>query len=313
MNILLTGSTGYIGSTLKVMLQDQGHTVTGISRKDAREERQLNLADKNAYSVLDTYSFDAVIHSAACISFNEKDYDKLIENNVLATKLLLDFATEKKIARFVFISAGATLGTRKIRQHINEKRKFVPGKKDVYALSKMLAEKEVMDYKDRIHTVILNPSTVYGPGDKNLNSGLIIKSLKNSGPFQIVPPGGTSYVDIRDLNRAIGLALEKTYPSGEKFIISGGNLDYKELFREILSVVGKKPWMIRVPFSAYYLAKSVNRITRSVPNEIFEGLFSYRFFDTEKAKKQLDWKPENDFRSTLQDAIQYYKEQNLWN
>ena len=122
-NILITGVSGMIGSTLVRMLleyskaEDANIHITGISRnadtakkqlKDIMEDSEFSYISADINSPLkDMGDFDYIIHCASNTHPRQYSTDPIgtIMTNVLGTKNLLDYAIEHGVKRFVFLSS----------------------------------------------------------------------------------------------------------------------------------------------------------------------------------------------------------------
>ena len=99
-NILITGYKGFIGSHLATYLTDKGYNVTGIDRVDGNEV--LNLTEENIFGV------DAVIHLAGQTSVWNKDYEKIVDDNMIAFTHIYDLC--KKIGKkFIYASSSCAI------------------------------------------------------------------------------------------------------------------------------------------------------------------------------------------------------------
>jgi len=121
MNVIVTGSAGYIGGQTALLLKDAGHTVYGIDRRSPPR----HLADVCDQFLREDFSTDialswiiskqpnAVIHCAgtSLVGPSIADPEEYYNNNFVKTKRLLDRLIQYKIsARFIFSSSAATYG-----------------------------------------------------------------------------------------------------------------------------------------------------------------------------------------------------------
>jgi dihydroflavonol-4-reductase len=165
------------------------------------------------------------------------------------------------------------------------------------------------------HVVIVNPTTVFGPGDWSLNGGTLFKQVATANILPI-PCGGTNVVDVIDVVEGI-LAALRNGRCGERYILGAHNLRYRELLSGIGEAVGRHPISIplftaaRLPMKA--AAWLVHRLThnRLITPQIIEDTFAFKFFSCEKAERQLGWRPRRDLRQTLADAWAYYRREDL--
>lgn len=182
---------------------------------------------------------DAVIHSAAKVSFHNADRDALYRVNVEGTANMVNAAIEKGVPRFVYISSVAAIGRGIHGEQVDETRKWDPERKTThYAKSKFKAELEVWRAMgEGLDTVILNPSTILGYGDWNQSSCAIFKNVYNEFPWYT--KGINGFVDVEDVARAAVLLMESRI-SGERFIVNGDNWSFHKLLDTIADGFHKK-------------------------------------------------------------------------
>lgn len=173
LKILITGSSGTIGTRLFEKLLEQGHEVVGFDRQPNHWHSALNtltiqgdlLREKDLDKL--PIDIDMIVHLAA----NTRVY-KLVLNpslaleNIVATHHILEFARKHNIHRFIFSSSGEVYGNRK-RSMFSEKEVNVGLAENPYAASKIADEALIYAYHRcfDIHYLILRFSNVYGRYD----------------------------------------------------------------------------------------------------------------------------------------------------
>lgn len=298
--IIVTGSTGFVGRNLVKALKKKKYKVIETSFREP---------------ITDLKGIDAVIHLAAIISFSRKDTDKMIEVNLIKAMKLHDLALNHGVKTFVLISACAVYGLTRKPVLMNEEINLHPDKLKhcPYARIKKLTEDYFIGHsKHGMKTVVVQPTAVYGAGDKSFNSGKIIKLVHNNS-IKLSPWGGTSWVGVKDLCDGIILAMEKG-KTGERYILSGGNLSYQKLIAKIsFALFSVNEIYPRIPRITYYPALMASKIIdRGILTEsIINGLYNYRYFSSDKAKQELGWKPKQNIVDAVRDAYEYYKYKGL--
>ena len=79
--------------------------------------------------------------------------------NVLATYKLINLAINQKVKKFIFASSGSVYGIKK-EKRVTEDLSLEPVSE--YNKSKMVGERVLLSYKDKIDLTILRPATVCG-------------------------------------------------------------------------------------------------------------------------------------------------------
>lgn len=313
--ILITGVSGFIGQKLTKKLRAKEQIIGFCRHKaDIKNIRQINDDLLNISRYKEEFrGVKCVYHLAALINFHKNSLEESLRINVLGTKKLLETCRKIGIKKFLFVSSGARLGFAKDNHSlVNENNDYVPPKSNPYAYSKYLAEREVLKYSKYFGVVIVNPSTVYGDGDKKGNSIFLVK-LVAAGKLRIFFPGGTSYIDIDDLIDGLILAM-KFGRNKESYILSRENLTYRDLINRIAKVLKKGKIIFTVPRFTYSPAiaafKIIERFLPSfklINSNILEGFYQYRYFNTSKAGKELGLKPKYKIEDSVRKISNFYE------
>src|SRR4030095_9704902 len=249
--VLVTGGTGFLGSYIIKELVKKNYAVRAIRRHTSKlpfyiPAEIFQEMDWVEGDILDVVSLgeamenmDAVIHSAAVISFHKSDKRQMYQVNVDGTANVVNAALENNIARFVHVSSVAALGRTKTGGHVNEEKKWQENKINThYAISKHRAEMEVWRaIGEGLNAVIINPSTVLGYGDWNSSSCRIFQTVYNEFPWYST--GVNGFVGIEDAARATVLLMESNI-SEQRFIANAENWSFQQLFNTIADEFGKK-------------------------------------------------------------------------
>jgi nucleoside-diphosphate-sugar epimerase len=260
-SVLVTGGTGFVGAYVIRDLVNAGYKVSALRRNSPLptyiDADILNRVTWINGDILDPAlleeameNVDAVIHSAAKVSFNSKDRTELLTTNIEGTANVVNAALEKKIRRFIYVSSGSTLGKRTNGSMVNEETKWTESKLNTtYASSKQRGEMEVWrGIAEGLNAVIVNPTTILGYGDWNSSSSAIFKNIYLGFPWYT--NGTNGFVDVEDVSRVI-VALLATNIRSERFIISGENWTYRKLLSTIADGFRqKRPYREATPFLA---------------------------------------------------------------
>jgi nucleoside-diphosphate-sugar epimerase len=177
--------------------------------------------------------------------------------------------------------------------------RFTPFDND-YEISKHCAEELIKEYAFRgLHTVVVAPSRVYGPGLQtkgNPINKLIQNALKRKIIFEPATGGVVgNYAFIDDVVKGHFLALEKG-ESGEKYSLGGENISYRQFFETIEKASPAKLKTITVPiglikawaafiFGAHYLLGKHTHLSPKVVSRLQQN----RAVACEKAINQLGY------------------------
>lgn len=257
--ILVTGGTGFLGAYIIKELIEKGYSVRAI-RRSAKLPAFIpaEILKKTEWvegDVLDVTALDeamqgveAVIHSAASVSFGKKERKNMYQVNVDGTANVVNLALEHNIKRFVHISSVAALGRTPGEAHVTEETPWQESRVNThYARSKQKGELEVWrGIGEGLNGVILNPSTILGYGDWNNSSCAIFKRIYEG--FKYYTTGINGFVDVEDVARVTVLMLENNITE-EKFIVNGDTWPFKRLQETISDGFNiKRPAKEATPF-----------------------------------------------------------------
>jgi len=257
--VLVTGGTGFIGAYILKELVDKGYHVRAIRRSnklpffispdilnkvewvsgDVRDVISLNEAMQNV---------DAIIHSAAVVSFDKRDRAQMYNTNVDGTANVVNLALENGIKKLVHISSISALGRTASGEKVDEEKKWLNSKLNShYGISKNKAEMEVWrGMGEGLDAVIINPSTVLGFGNWHDSSCAIFKNSYKGFPWYT--KGINGFVAVEDVAKIAVLLIESNITE-ERFIINHENWEFKKLFDAIADGFGqKKPKWEATPF-----------------------------------------------------------------
>ena len=116
-----------------------------------------------------------------------------------------------------------------------------------YYVSKIEAEREARAFaaKHDIELVCMRPTMMWGPGDDRYRSTkLVLSFLTRHLPF--IPPGGVSWVDVRDVAAAFVNGMERGRP-GSTYLLGARNCSTFELFNLLQKLSGVPRPAISVP------------------------------------------------------------------
>ncbi|MBZ9671752.1 NAD-dependent epimerase/dehydratase family protein [Mesorhizobium sp. ES1-3] len=152
MRILLTGSSGWLGSALAPLLRGLGHDVTGLDPVPSAETRIVgSIADRDLVmrAVRDNRT-EAIIHSGALHKPDIESHanSDFVATNVQGTLNLLDAAVAANVQRFVFTSTTSLMISQAIRDGFKGGARkaawlteaMSPEPRNIYGVTKLSAE-----------------------------------------------------------------------------------------------------------------------------------------------------------------------------
>ncbi|MDF1583979.1 MAG: SDR family oxidoreductase [Methyloprofundus sp.] len=314
MNVFLTGSTGFVGSSLLNRFIDAGSAVVALVRNESiglpsgvkrvvGDLVSLSVGDcRVAGAPLSDFALsfatttlkgcDVVVHTAARAHIMRDEVaDPLAEYrrvNRDATLALARLAAEAGVKRFVFLSSIKVNGEMTRPGHF-----FIPEIEQVpadpYGLSKYEAEQGLLKIAQEtgMEVVIIRPPLVYGPEVKG-NFASMLNWVKKGIPL---PLGAVhnlrSLVALDNLVDFIIHCIGHPKAANEIFLISDGeDVSTTALLQKVARAFGNKPRLISVPVCLMtFAAKLIGK------GDVANRLFGSLQVDSSKARDLLGWTP----------------------
>lgn len=328
MKVLITGANGFLGSWLTRELTHEGHDVFALVRKGSDLSELKGVACKYLYGdITDLDSLyrsfegiDAVFHLAGLIAYKKADRKMMESVNVGGTANVIKACLSKKIKRLIYVSSVTAIGASFEPDSIlNEESSYTIQNLDLgYFETKHKAENLIKQacIDSNLDCVILNPSTIYGPGDAKKGSRKTQVKVAQ-GKFKFFTSGGVSVVAVEDVVSAI-LSAWKVGRKGERYILSGENITIQKLFEIIASEAGVPSPKIKIPNFVLFLLGSIGDtlerfgLSGSLSTENAWTATMYHWFDNSKAKKELGFKPRS-AREAIKSSVSWMKTNGLLN
>ncbi|MEJ8757914.1 NAD-dependent epimerase/dehydratase family protein [Pontibacter sp. H259] len=244
--IFVTGGSGLIGSFLIPALVEQGHNVRALYRGQIPTIAAADKVEWVEGDILDIVllrqalqDITHVFHCAGLVSYDPQDKELLKQINIEGTANVVDACLEAGSIKLCHVSSIAAIGRPANSETITENTKWDSGEyHSAYASSKHLGELEVWrGVSEGLKAVIVNPSVVLGPADWDRSSTRLFKYVYNNNSFYT--GGKANFVDVRDVVDAM-LRLTFSEISGERFILSAGQLAYKDFFAQVAGCMNRK-------------------------------------------------------------------------
>jgi nucleoside-diphosphate-sugar epimerase len=166
--LLVTGGCGYVGTKLTAALLQRPDTdVTVLDTQwfgnYLTPHPRLTVVKKDVRQIdeVDLGGCDTIFHLANIANDPSVELNPYAswEVNVLATMRLVDRAARDGVRQFVFASSASVYGV-KSEPRVTEDLELLPLSE--YNKTKMVAERVILSYADRMVTTIVRPATVCG-------------------------------------------------------------------------------------------------------------------------------------------------------
>jgi len=301
----VTGANGFVGSYLVKQLLHEGKKVTAIKRANSKMDLLAGFEDQIKWKIADVNDIPSleeamqgcthVFHAAAKISYLQEDAPAMMKVNVEGTSNVLSVAKSLNIAKFLHISSVAAMPALQKGQLIHEESAWqLAPYPSTYGLSKYLSEMEVLRAEaEGLCCVILSPSNVMGAGQWKDGTGMFFESVYNGLSFYTQGSGG--FVDVRDVANCCIKLMDSSIDTG-KYLCSGENLSYREVFTQIANAMGKKEpstpvqsWMSQLAIAGDFLKTLFTRQPRLITKESIAMASVDTKYDNSKIKSALNY------------------------
>lgn len=302
--VLITGSSGYIGTSIAEALFNNGYKLKLASRKKhilCKNQKVSHIkvskdfaamSWRNYLNEVDTIIFCAGVAHEDEKKLNNQEIESFYDVNLKAASNLAKQAKDAKISKFIYLSTAGIHG-RFSKEKITELSQIVI--ENNYTKSKFLAEKSLNNiFKGtEVDLVILRIPMVYGfraPGNPRKSVELLKKGFV---PVKGLNNNKRSFIFIENLKSAI-LFLMKTEDRSGTFCLSD-SFNYSTLqYFEMLATIHK------IPFKAIFVPKFVFYIFAFITRKsVFKSLYSDMEISNEKFFHIFKWTPPFDSKSKV--------------
>lgn len=299
MKVLVTGASGHLATNTILQLVERGYSVAAYLRN---KNKFLLAEGKNIEVIEGDYEPDDldkamrdcefVVHTAAESSQGKVRYRYYEKVNVELTLKICAAAVRQGVRRMIYVSTANVFayGSKDVPGDESKPSK-PPFTRSQYVISKRIAQEHVLSYQDKMEVIILNPSFMIGPYDQKPGSNiLVLMGMKRKVLFY--PPGGKSFVHVKDASAAIVNSLLRG-KNGECYLLAHENISYKEFFAMLGRSLNKKIKLIRLPFFVMILLGILGELLKllGINNSLFMtnvGIVrTNNYYTGKKAQKEL--------------------------
>lgn len=310
MHVLVTGATGFVGSTLCRTLTDAGHTVRALTRgggalgSHIAESVQIDdlVAVQDWTPIL--RDIECVMHCAARAhvtndpAINSKLY---FETNTHASLRLARAAARAGVRRLVYLSTVKVNGE---QADVAYSAADPPQPQDAYGLSKWMAESLLREVavETGLQTVIVRPPLVYGPRVR-ANFLRLMRWVDRGVPLPLDRVANQrSLVSIWNLCDLLTLVTDHPGAAGKVWMVSDAeDVSTAELVRRLAAAMGKRANLLPVPTSALYLAAALTGRRAEV-----DRLCGSLTVNVGTTRNELGWSPPITMNEGLARTVRWY-------
>lgn len=311
-SILITGSSGFIGSALiRRLLAEKQYTLRAlVSNQSSTYNGQLEIfryedLESDALRSAIFLGVDTVIHLAGKAHVPERNlpsaFDEYRKINVLLSFRLAKLSAKYGVRRFIYLSSIKVHGNHSAVDGTPFRFDDVPNPVGPYATSKYEAEAllKIFCHQANLELVIIRPPLVYGPGVKaNFNSMIAAVKLRIPLPFREIQVK-RSMIYVENLVGLIMLCI--THPNACKapLLVSDGNdFQLNGLLKNIAGILG-------VPSRLFYIPTILLRwiLFSMGKGKLIERLLLPLQVDIQHTKQLLGWSPPHSAEDALSKTV----------
>jgi dihydroflavonol-4-reductase len=318
--VFLTGGSGFIGGHLIDLLLDQGAEVTALVRNPdkaaAIKKKNVRLLKGDLFSIPSLPAgLDLVFHLAGRTrSLKSATYYTV--NQAGTASLCRALLASGMKPKLIYLSSLAAVGPSREGRPIRETDE--PHPVTPYGRSKWLGEQEVLKCRDAFPVVIIRPSAIFGPGDRDF---LEYFRMIRKGFLPVVKvQKEASVCYVKDLVEALWLCASKEMTSGEIFnIASPPPYTWEQVGDAAARAMGVKVRKVPVTMGLIYAASVLSEVRSRLTGEV--SLFNrdkYRDMrqhgwvaDVGKAASALSFRPRYSLEAGMKETIDWYRERLL--
>ncbi len=322
MKVLVTGSNGFIGSTLVERLLREGHSVRCLVRRSSdltwlgELPVEYVFADLNDAGELGGMVADVkrIYHLAGVTK--ARDEAGYLRGNYESTLQLLAACRKSGLSdlRFIYVSSQAAAGPSAAGRALTEEDP--PRPISLYGRAKLRAEEAVLEYARQGFATIVRPPSVYGARDrdiyvyfKSVARGLLL--LLGDGRMKI------SLIHVDDLVEGMLLAGESERARGRIYFLSSDQAsDWRTIGSIIASAMQKKPLVVHVPvgllqpvaWASGLGSKITGKPALLNPDKVAEMLQQGWVCSNARARAELGFRPRISLEEGMTATAAWYKE-----
>lgn len=331
---LVTGATGFLGSTICRQLIERGDKVRAFvlpndkAMKHIPKEVEIfegDLCDINSLEKFFTVPNSMktiVLHIASVVTVDPTYNQKVIDINVNGTKNIIDLClSHKECQKLVYCSSTGAIPELPKGKIIKEVNKFDETKVlGCYSQSKALATQAVLDaVKNKgLNACVVHPSGILGPEDFAVGetTSVVIQIINGEMPMGIA--GSFNLCDVRDLAKGTILASEKG-KAGECYILANEEVSFKDFSRMLEKESKCKKMKMFLPLGvANFIASVMEKQAKKKGTRPLMTTFSVynlarnNAFDSSKAKRELGYTTRS-YEETVRDQVAWLKKEGKLN
>ncbi|NJP04637.1 MAG: NAD(P)-dependent oxidoreductase [Chloroflexaceae bacterium] len=314
MRILITGGAGFLGLHLAGQLARQGHQLVLLDIQDFVEDEypegvrcyRGDVRDvRLLYQLME--GVDAIVHAAAALPLWKAE--EILSVNIDGTRMVMEAARQRGVARVVFISSTAVYGVPE--KHPIEETDPLVGV-GPYGISKITAERICERYREMGQQVtIIRPKTFVGTARLGVFQ-ILFDWVRHGKRIPIIGSGRNRYqlLEVQDLVSAVALALtEPTEAANDTFNVGATHFQtVREDVQALCDFAGSGARVLSTPAGPIKAALRLFEAMKVSPLYpwVYATADKDSFVSVEKIQHALGWQPQFSNAEALIHSYRWY-------
>lgn len=323
--LLITGATGFVGGFLVERAVNEGYRVIVTKRKNSDlqyirqfpiEYTEFDFDDVESMTTeLKKLKPDYIILNAGLTKAKtQKELDKV---NCDYSMNLFEACKHSGIPvkKMIYISSLASYGPVDLHNDIMVRDQHEPQPVTMYGRSKLKAEERIKKYD--LPWIILRPTAVYGPREKDL---FTVFKMTSKGLSMHIGDGNQklTFIYISDLAELVIRTLKINKAKSSYFVGDGNEYNAKELNLFIEQSLNRKNIKIGLPLWLVtiiaYISEIVGKISGQLPalnrDKLNEIKANNWIMDVEPLFRETGYIPQTKLKEGVEITTKWYKENN---
>jgi dihydroflavonol-4-reductase len=231
--------------------------------------------------------------------------------NLQGTRNVISACEKYGVRRLLQVSSVAAIGIPENSTPADETFEFnLKNSVLEYHRSKRRSEELVLTAASSgLDAVVVNPASIFGPFGSRYRGMELLQRVRTA---TILPyfSGGICVVHVADVVDGI-VAAAKRGISGNRYILGGENISYRDMFQRAAQAVDAHPRMLPVSpvvsRLAAFLLEPYGRLRKKTPRVTYAThYFAHRchYYDSNKARRELSYSPRS-FQSILDECVSF--------
>jgi len=315
---LVTGASGFLGSSLVASLCRRGIKVRALARPTSDLRRLSGLGAEivrgdvcDASSLREAACGQQIVFHAAAKVPDWGSRREFFQANADGTRNMVAACQDAGVERLVHVSSLTVLGLPRRGAVVDEQSPYDPSPHDAYTASKIEAERIVREAHGQrgLQTVAVRPGAIWGVGDPSITPRIAALLRRGRAVYIGRANNGLALSHVDNLTLGLRLAAETPAAAGQVYHLTDGEtVTAREVIDGLAALLGTARPRLSVPYFVMYLtAAAMEGVARLVRRRSPPPFTRYGVrlmasdcrYDNRKAERELGFRPTVSFGQGL--------------